>query len=743
MTDISTSPESQAFSPTDDANWLIVGQKTGLTLFNESYLDVIKQLPLPGVVIFVHGVNSDGEWYSETEQGICAGLNARLKRGNEHMCIPTTEGGQLWPTQYMAELSPDGFLNPNTKFDTFINGDDTFSPVIRFRWGYKGNLEELQKYGKGIYLNEENYWGGGPFANGCTALPDLWGEGLSEELFLWVHVQHMNPANDRNVYSCPPRPYYVLAALRLAKLVESLRKKQADVPITIVCHSQGNMIGMAAAFLGDRMEDAVDGIGKSAPCVADNYVLCNPPYSLLEKNGTESWSQGGMKDPQGHTGRVTEKARKETLAAFFKIVGDRKKKPAEVAPLDQRIDQRMANAGHGFTAADDRKNYGYKASTYGRVTLYCNPHDQVISSSPVQGIGWRGMKQLEIDDCKGEGIFSQRVFAQDIAVGDEARKHYHYWTDQYNKPKIGSDDFWMPHSLTAKYSVRKGAESNEGRLGKVLTYAFAPLLIVATKLLGMRINGMPPDDWSIPLDAPKLPEAFKPEAKRFGQTSANFDQGFDLPGESRDQKRVRTADDPFAGDRDINKDHTEGAGPREKTDAAKGDADSEGALRYEYHALMRMQAKRDDRYKSEDKVTEEDSPDSASPEYTKWRNAQIKTTLAESLDDHATDHSTIMTNGMHAEKALAYDVAIGCCDIREENLHQVRIAADWRFLQGLDKNDPNKVFKEYFSSGYFTGVSVSDWATKSAEGSMPGKIANRRKDPPESKSAAQQPREHH
>ncbi|KAK0339051.1 hypothetical protein LTR94_036150, partial [Friedmanniomyces endolithicus] len=95
------------------------------------------------------------------------------------------------------------------------------------------SASELQLFGNAVYLNEDNYWGGGPFANGCTALPDLWSAGLSDQLFLWLHIQHMNPTNDRQVYACPPRPYYVVAALRLAKLVESIRKKQADVPITI------------------------------------------------------------------------------------------------------------------------------------------------------------------------------------------------------------------------------------------------------------------------------------------------------------------------------------------------------------------------------------------------------------------------------------------------------------------------------------------------------------------------------
>jgi uncharacterized protein YjdB len=558
---------------------------------------------------------------------------------------------------------------------------------------------------------------------------------LSEELFLWVHVQHMNPTNDRNVYACPPRPYYVLAALRLAKLVQSLRQKQADVPITIVCHSQGNMIGMAAAFLGDRID---------MDCVADNYVLCNPPYSLLETNGTEAWSQGGTKDPQGHTGRVTSSARRETLAAFFKLVGARAKKHQEVA----RIDKRMSNTWHGFTAQGDRDKYGYKgsgeASTYGRVTLYCNPHDQVISSKPVQGIGWRGMDKNEIKACDPEGkVFTQRVFAQGHDVGVQG--DYRYWKDQYNQPEEGSWDFWMPNSPKVRYSVRKGVDANNGDgLATIMTFATAPIAIIATLILGLRINGLPDKGWTIPIKAPEL-LPFKPQAKRFGAVSDNFDQGFDAPGDSRDKNRTRDADDPLAGDREINKDHTEGTTePRAKTDTAQGNADSEAGLSYEYHALMRMKAKRAKMYKNDDQVTAEDDPTSASAEYTAWRNTQIKTTLAENLDTHATDHSTIMTNGMHAEKALAFDVAIGCCDIREKDLHKLRIAADWRFVQGLDKDDPNKQFEEYFATGYFKEVSTYNWANRmGSEGSIPLTIANRRKDPPESKPAAPQAREHH
>jgi hypothetical protein len=61
-------------SPLDDSQHLLVGYKEGITLFSHSDLIVLMQLPLPGITIFVHGVNSDGEWFEQAEQGLCKGL---------------------------------------------------------------------------------------------------------------------------------------------------------------------------------------------------------------------------------------------------------------------------------------------------------------------------------------------------------------------------------------------------------------------------------------------------------------------------------------------------------------------------------------------------------------------------------------------------------------------------------------------------------------------------------------------
>jgi len=287
---------------------LVVGKFNGTSLFSYSLLDCLQQMPSPGIVIFVHGVNSDGEWYAAAEEGLCKGLNERLKRSCHHLQHRGVEGGELKAVNYGAEITAEGFLHPEMSADTLIRDAGTFSPVIRFRWGYKASGEELQKYGKGIYLNEQDYWGGGPFANGCSALADLWKDGLSEGLFLWNTIQHMNPFPERQVYSCPPRAYFVLAAYRLARLVEAIRQQQADVPVTIVCHSQGTMVAMVAAFLGARLPKA-DGV----PCVADNYVICNSPYSLAKRNSAENWVASNLRAADGSTGRLTVQARIATL----------------------------------------------------------------------------------------------------------------------------------------------------------------------------------------------------------------------------------------------------------------------------------------------------------------------------------------------------------------------------------------------------------------------------------------------
>jgi pimeloyl-ACP methyl ester carboxylesterase len=660
---------------------------------------------LPGVVIFVHGVNSDGEWYEACERGLCEGLNGRLARRDAQMAYCGPKAGQMTPAQYTPELTADGFIQPLRDDKKFIKPDPFYSSVIRFRWGYKADKEAVKQYGANVWLNENNYWGGGPFANGCSSVPDLWSPGLNDRLFLWINAQHLNPVPGRDVFNCPPRAYYVHAALRLAKLIKSVRDKQADCPITVVCHSQGNMVGIGAAFLADT-------IGVQA----DNFILCNPPLSLVPDNMMESWTQRSTQDANGSWGRQSAQARYSTLKHFFDLLRAR----AGLEQAEAKVNELMANAcprdgSQGYTAGADRRAHGLNGSTYGRVTLYCNPHDQVISASTVQGIGWRGLSADEIASTGGQGVFTQRVFAQGYAVGQAPGQRYDYWADRWNK---GQKGFWYPPSPAAKFSLKQGLES-AGWLAKLGTVVTAPLLS-AVDLLGMPVNAEPPapkkGGWAIPIDAPALPEAITPKSQRYGQSSDQFDEAIDPAGNARDAHKpasVKRADDPYDS-------HT---GTK---DAPMGDEASEAQLRYEDRARLRMKARRADMADKDGKVEGEDSPDGGNPEYQSWRNEQIGEFLKQAMDQNATDHSTIVTNAMHAAKVMAYDVAIGACTLSSAQWHELRVEADWRYAKVLaDKGHPHGYLSEYFRSGLMNNKPVDEWA-RTGEAAMPAKVVDER-----------------
>lgn len=691
----------------------------------------VQQVPLPGIIIFVHGVNSDGEWYQAAEEGLCQGLNQRLKRSCEHLLHHGAEGGELTPVNYGKEITDEGFLNPEMSADTLILDAATFSPVIRFRWGYKASGEELQKFGKGIYLNEQDYWGGGPFANGCSALADLWKDGLSENLFLWTTIEHMNPFPERQVFSCPPRPYFVLAAYRLAKLVEAIRQQQADVPITIVCHSQGTMVAMAAAFLGKNLP-AVEG---KFPCVADNYVICNSPYSLAKNNMSENWIGSNLRAADGSTGRVTLEARIETLKNFFEIIGQR----ASLGEVqtDQRVDDWAANVQHGFSAATDRDTYGIagaarggKKSSYGRVTVYCNPHDIVVSSIAIQGIGWRGLNRGELAATKAEGVYVQRVFAQGFDVGRQGS--YHYWFDHWRKPEPGGKDFWFPDQKYASYSIKRGREASNDDFAAILTVGFAPLFIVLTKLFKNPTNASPDKDWKIELNAPDLEPPFTPQSLRFGELSDKFDEGYDPAGESRQAGRQRTPTDDYFANHEIPRGGLQGEEKRleaQRMDIARGTADDEARLRYEQRAVLRAQAIREEKSVA-GKVEQEMPRATPSADYMTWRSARVEEMMSNQAGAFATDHSTIMTNPMHAERALAYDVPVGVCNIKADALRKLRVAADWRLLEWGGNDNSAIQFLEYFNEGKFRRKTTSDWVTQSGcEAAMPSLIIDSRQNP--------------
>ncbi|SNS19335.1 hypothetical protein SAMN06265795_101454 [Noviherbaspirillum humi] len=704
----------------------VIASKTMVTLpGDDNVCQVLYQMPLPGVVILVHGVNSDGEWFEQTEQGLCRGLNRRLARCDEHLMYTGVEAGQMSPVVYGPELTGDGFVRDDYNSRNFITPAPHFSPVIRFRWGYKANDAELKRFGPNVLLNEHHYWGGGPFANGCSALPDLWTDGIDDRLFLWLTVQHFNPEKGRDIYACPPRAYYVHAAQRLARLIETIRSKQAGVPITVVCHSQGNMIGLAAAFLGQRQAAITDRRGQSAPPVADNYVLVNPPYSLREQGmGMDNWAQREVVNAAGQSGRQTGQARTQTLAAFFDILRRRAGQQQSDAAIDRRCANRQpADGSDGYCVQTDRQRYG---SGHGRVTLYCNPHDQVISAATVQGIGWLGLSAAQIKATRADGVFTQRVWAQQYPVGQPGT--YHYWHDhwrhrhsQANADGKSAVEFWHPPSKPARYNIEGGVQSRPNMIAALLTITTSPLMYLVSALARQPVHASPPGDWHIPVNAPALPHLFEPTARRFDREEGEsaFDQGRDPNAALRNKHGQRAADDPYAAY----------AGSSEE--APQGDAQTEAQLRYEDRARLRMLARREGKADDKGNVVGEQPDATPSEEWVAWRRERITEFLKLSVDQNATDHSTIVCNAANAEKALAYDVAVGYSHLSPEDWEELRVLADWRLVRKLEaKGHPQAYLGEYFNKGTLSDMPLHQYPDYQPS-AMPPEICDERQIAPQ------------
>ncbi|MCR9000428.1 hypothetical protein MZE56_010095 [Rahnella perminowiae] len=83
-------------------------------------------IQLPGLIILVHGVNSEGEWYNEAEKNLCAGLTTRLN-------LPVD-----------VRLKENEYSDGKKDIRRVIK--EGRSPIIRFYWGYSAGKSADVKY---------------------------------------------------------------------------------------------------------------------------------------------------------------------------------------------------------------------------------------------------------------------------------------------------------------------------------------------------------------------------------------------------------------------------------------------------------------------------------------------------------------------------------------------------------------------------------------------------------------------
>lgn len=412
----------------------------------------------PGIIIFVHGVNSTGEWFANAEKAICEGLNIRL--GLSDPCY------ELKPNIYNSDNPLD--LENYKKDRNLLNAADARSPVIRFFWGYRSPDGEEEKYRiplvnranedylalkeSGMTAEELSkkgpwFWGGGPFQNGTTHLFSLWSDvGFDENLFWDVKLQAFAPDFDRLLTSAPGRRYYSHAAKRLADLLDFIRDNYPRDTVSVISHSQGTMIALAATAMA-----------KQAP---DSLFILNSPYRLND----QTTDRGAMPTEE----RLTSEARQKTLSAIIDKVAERAKsfspenynslcvgqsqEHKSWKPDIKHKSEQLQTITHYSESGKDYPKVTAQQSTtekwiserdnHGRFYIYFNPHDRVMGSLPLQSLGWQGLPNSFRENkphpffLKHQGHLFQRMMARSTSCGAEPNPQTAF------SPLPGGETFW-------------------------------------------------------------------------------------------------------------------------------------------------------------------------------------------------------------------------------------------------------------------------------------------------------------
>lgn len=372
--------------------------------------------PLPCIVIVIHGVNDDGQFFPVIDKHLCAGLNKRLGRDD------------LFPHKW-GQWKDDskGALSTRSRSASIL--EEGRSPVIPFYWGYrpvdrKTYQQDQRRYkaqldahnndpdlpyssyyrdrrgdlkagwscsdNLGNWLDDQFAKDGGPFAAATTNLVDMWGPGPGGTAYdVVAGAKRIFGESSSPMHPNPHRIYYVHAARRLADLIIRIRQDLHAGPdtINIIAHSQGTEITMLANFLvRDAKRRPVDGV-----------ILCNSPYGLDP-------TAGELTFPGRHQSRA---ARVQTLTEFAKMMWEKRR-----AVDPNRITETcVASSGTWAKIDHARDNAGH-------VYNYFCPQDQVASLPTIEGIGWQGVDEKAMKAILVEAPnFFQRVFSDGHMVG--------------------------------------------------------------------------------------------------------------------------------------------------------------------------------------------------------------------------------------------------------------------------------------------------------------------------------------
>jgi hypothetical protein len=460
---------------------------------------VVMDVPylMPGTVIFVHGVNSIGEWYADAAKQLCVGLNKRLGR------------------------------------DDLARG--ARSPIIPFYWGYKMQPGDEKRY-PGLPHDEHNAWGGGPFQNGTNNLLQFWQDGFKRKLLAGViDLQRLNPDITRQLQDAPPRAYFIHAAKRLANLVDTIREDFPNEPLNIIAHSQGNMITLCAMLYMKRRGP-------------DTLILNNAPFSFDTKLTDWLAAANGWSDVQSAQARLRtfQAVARKVAAAKFTFKDDEANVACASSDTPSQVGvylhhQPDCDAWHDQIGGEPVNHAGQcwhecahaSRDNRGKVFVNFNPHDRVIGISAIEGIGWRGIPEHILGPGRNSlpNVY-QRVFARNSGIGDvpAVGAKSGYWFSYFKTQLAVAENVTTESGTTL---TTEDGTAVQTRNDYVRTYDDKPQgrfwKIFPDKILKV-FNAQSTPGWQerVWINAPTVPEpAVIPE--EFNDGAARFDGNDDDP----------------------------------------------------------------------------------------------------------------------------------------------------------------------------------------------------------------------
>lgn len=408
---------------------------------------------LPGLIILVHGVNSTGEWYQNAEESLCSGLNARLGLKGTPF--------ELKPNKYSTDSVGEGNSPPSPLARRELIENNERSPIIRFYWGYSSVGGEEDKYviplanvdgedyhqmkKKGMKADDIRkkgpyIWGGGPFQNGTNNLHSLWSNyGFDENLagIPGAKLQYLNEDKDRLLTNAPPRKYYSHAAKRLADILDLIRDKYPNDTVSVISHSQGTMISLAAVTLAKKGPDAL-------------FIL-NSPYAMHNSQLNE------FSIPQQE--RISPNGRESTLSSIIEKIA---KQTSHLSAGGYeglcvgKFTDKSSWKPEGENVIEGRNIQ--ERDNHGRTYIYFCPHDRVMGSLPLRSIGWQGLPNDKNGNphpliLKFKSNLYQRMLARNTPCGSDPNKHTpfgtlpdgkSFWDDEGDKYQSSSNTYPNP-----------------------------------------------------------------------------------------------------------------------------------------------------------------------------------------------------------------------------------------------------------------------------------------------------------